>query len=712
MMTEYYEVTPPQRWPFVVAAVAGVVWLGLAILAVMPLLGNAVPPEARSAGSVAGAVVGILAPVAVLWLAAAQLRERAGSRAARTSLMEEHSRLTEQRIDHGASALILLEDRMTALVSRIEAVSAPVERQHLTLLAAVAQLEGAGVRLSEATGRTEAATVTLGVATPDATAQAERLTALLARAEDDLQRQLVQTETMLVALGERAAEAEIQARATTAETVSSLAAISDSAVRATQAVAMPLADLVAGVDNAFVRTTEAMDATRDGVDAQTSAMLASIEQARVTLDQIGGEASRQISERLEMMLETAGRVGSELDDHAMRSTALIDDVTRGFGVLDAKLDNSITVGNSAMESVTARMNEARDAIHRLGEPIGATEVALGHVEVRLAEIGTAAAETLGQLGTALPAAMPHLVDMSARLSELHDRADQLSRPLTAGGDSIAAAQTQLDRAREALDTAALKLASELVQARDALNEIETLTGSTSLAASAQLIEVFARVREIAVQTAGTMRETLSNVVAEAEAALDQAGTTRAELAFASPIRSQLAEVGALQERVAAAGQAAGERITRRLLTLAESVATVEARIDEVDTRFEVRSRSTLAKRSSKLLESMQAAAIDIAGLMSFQVEDTAWDAYLKGDKSIFARRIVEQLDGEMTRAIKRHFEHDPEFRGQATHYIEEFEALISQVLPDREGKTLAVTLLSSNIGRVYVALAQAAGRFG
>lgn len=712
MMTGNYDVTPPQRWPFVVAALAGVAWLVLAILAAMPLLGNAVPVEARSAGSVAGAVLGVLAPVAVLWLIAVQLRERVGNRAARTALMAEHARLTENRIDQGASALILLEDRMTALVSRIEAVSAPVERQHQTLLAAVAQLEGAGVRLTEATGRTEAATVTLGAATPDATAQAERLTALLARAESDLQRQLVQTETMLAALNERAAQAETQARATTAETVTSLAAISDSAVRATQAVAMPLADLVAGVDNAFVRTTEAMDATRDGVDAQTSAMLASIEQARVTLDQIGGEAARQISQRLEMMLETAGRVGSELDDHAMRSTALIDDVTRGFAVLDAKLDNSIATGNTAMESVTARMTEARDAIHRLGEPIGATETALGNVEVRLTEIGSAAAETLGQLGTALPAAMPHLADMAARLAELHDRADQLSLPLTAGGDSIAQAQNQLDRAREALDFAAVKLAGELAQARDALNEIETLTGSTSLAASAQLIEVFARVREIAVQTAGTMRETLTNVVAEAEAALDQAGTTRAELAFGSPIRKQLAEVEALQDRVAAAGQAAGERITRRLLTLAESVATVESRIDEADTRFEVRARNTLAKRSSKLVDSMQAAAIDIAGLLSFQIEDTAWDAYLKGDKSIFARRIVEQLDGETTRSINRHFEHDTEFRTQATHYIEEFEALISQVLPDREGKTLAVTLLSSNIGRVYVALAQAAGRFG
>jgi hypothetical protein len=107
---------------------------------------------------------------------------------------------------------------------------------------------------------------------------------------------------------------------------------------------------------------------------------------------------------------------------------------------------------------------------------------------------------------------------------------------------------------------------------------------------------------------------------------------------------------------------------------------------------------------------MQAGAIDIAGLLAFEMEDTAWDNYLGGDKSIFARRLVDRLDAGGTRAIARHFEHDPEFRTQATHYIEEFETLIAQVAHDREGHTLAVTLLSSYIGKLYITLVQSTGR--
>jgi len=252
---------------------------------------------------------------------------------------------------------------------------------------------------------------------------------------------------------------------------------------------------------------------------------------------------------------------------------------------------------------------------------------------------------------------------------------------------------------------------ELNAARDTLAEIETMTGSASIAASSQLLDVFARVRDVANQTAGTMRDTLSNVVAEAEAALGEAGARRAETAFAEPIRAQIAEVEALQTRAAAVGQAAAERVTQRLVVLSESVAAVEARIDETDTRYEIRARNTLARRASKLIESMHASAIDIAGLLAFQIEDTAWDSYLKGDRSLFVRRIVATLEGNGTRAIGRHFAHDVEFRTEATHFIEEFEALISHVVPDREGQSLATTLLASDLGRLYTALGQAIGRF-
>ncbi|WP_426163378.1 hypothetical protein [Sandarakinorhabdus sp. DWP1-3-1] len=712
MMEDNLELPQSRRWPLIVAIVAGVIWLGLAALALAPLFIDGPPsPALLAAAGAASAAMMLAAPLAVIWLVAGQLRDRSGANAQRTDLMARHALLAEQRTDRSASALVMLEDRLSALTARIEAIAGPIERQHENLLAAVGALETAGAKLNEAAGRTNDATVSLTGATPAAVNEAERLTALLEASEAGLHKQIADAERMLTALHEQAAAAEAQARATATETVASLTAIETASTAAQTAVAAPLAQLVEGVDAAFARTAAAMDATRDGVHAQTNAMLASVDQARVTLDHIGGEAARQIGERLENLLGTTGQLGGELDDQSARFNAMIEEISRSFSVLDAKLGNSATTGSNALEGIAVRMTEAREAIHRLGEPIGVTEEALATVESRLSAIGLTLEGTLGSLQSALPAAMPQIDDMALRLGDLHERADQLSLPLRSGGDSIAAAQAQLEAARDALDTAATKLGEDLSLARNALADIETQTGSASLAASTQLIEVFGRVRDIANQTAGTMRETLTNVVAEAEAALDQVGSSRAELAFGVPIRAQLAQVETMHDRVAAAAQAASDRITQRLVGLTETVAKVEQRIDEVDTRFEVKERNTLARRSSELIDAMHAEAIDIAGLLSFDIEDSAWDSYMKGDRSIFARRVAEHLDANGQRAVERHFHHDPEFRVKATHYIEEFEKLISHVLPDREGKSLSVALLSSNVGRLYVSLAQAADRF-
>jgi hypothetical protein len=705
---------PLDKRPLAFALLASLLWL-VALVAYGTatfIPGLAISSALRSIGIVAGMTLALSAPLALIWLTAAQLRARSGIRAQRTALIAQHADFTDRKIEKGSYALTILEDRLTALAGRLEAIAGPVEAQHEAITATAARLEATSARLLDVSSQTEKATASLGIATPAAIAQGERLLALLATGMADLRSQIAEAETLLATLHAGTSDADAAAQAAAAGITERIEALVTASTNAQAAIAAPLAQLVEGVDAAFARTARAMDTTRDGVHAQTNAMLASVEQARVTLDHIGGETARQVDARLATLLATAASLGSEIETQATRAQALIDDVSKGFTILDAKLGNSAATGTSTLNAITARMHEARDAIFRLGEPIAATEAALGTVETRLASLGDAAATTLGSLDVALPAALPRLEDMAIRLSELHDRADQLSLPLQSGGDSIAAAQEQLDRARASLETAATQLSQELTTAREALAEIDTLTGSTSLAASSQLIDVFARVREIANQTAGTMRETLSNVVAEAEAALDKAGSTRAELAFGAPIKASIAEVEVLQERVAAVGQAAAERVTQRLLALTETVAKVENRIDEADTRFEIRARNTLSKRAGRLVASMQAAAIDMAALLAFDMEDTAWDNYLAGDKSIFARRLVERLDATGTRAISRHFEHDPEFRTQATHYIEEFETLIAQVLPDREGHTLAVTLLSSYIGKLYITLAQATGRFG
>ena len=49
---------------------------------------------------------------------------------------------------------------------------------------------------------------------------------------------------------------------------------------------------------------------------------------------------------------------------------------------------------------------------------------------------------------------------------------------------------------------------------------------------------------------------------------------------------------------------------------------------------------------------------------------------------------------------------DSDFRENVNHYIHDFEAMLRNLLSTRDGNALGVTLLSSDMGKLYVALAQ------
>jgi hypothetical protein len=111
-----------------------------------------------------------------------------------------------------------------------------------------------------------------------------------------------------------------------------------------------------------------------------------------------------------------------------------------------------------------------------------------------------------------------------------------------------------------------------------------------------------------------------------------------------------------------------------------------------------------------LIESLNSTAIDVTKILSNEVTDSAWPAYLKGDRGVFTRRAVRLLDRNDAREIARHYEEEPEFREQVNRYIHDFEAMLRRILADRDGSPLGVTILSSDMGKLYVALAQAIER--
>jgi hypothetical protein len=232
--------------------------------------------------------------------------------------------------------------------------------------------------------------------------------------------------------------------------------------------------------------------------------------------------------------------------------------------------------------------------------------------------------------------------------------------------------------------------------------------------------------------AATAEEQLSGSLQRvADAAREAANSSKAI------VETELAEIGerltdqnkkllagAIDAQLAGLGSAVNEAISRNLSLSEEATLRVNAQlrsINEMTTNLEQRAATAreqftgiddeaFARRIALLTESLNSAAIDVAKILSNEVTDTAWAAYLKGDRGVFTRRAVRLLDSGEARIIANHYDDDHEFRDHVNRYIHDFEAMMRVLLSTRDGNAIGVTLLSSDVGKLYVALAQAIDR--
>ncbi|MBL4612298.1 MAG: hypothetical protein JKY91_01000 [Emcibacter sp.] len=124
-----------------------------------------------------------------------------------------------------------------------------------------------------------------------------------------------------------------------------------------------------------------------------------------------------------------------------------------------------------------------------------------------------------------------------------------------------------------------------------------------------------------------------------------------------------------------------------------------------------KSGSHFSDLASKIIEQLQSLSIDINRYFEDDVPDKVWQTYVDGDKNAFLRRLKKMTDKKHTDAIREKYKSDPEFRKYALEYIQIFESLMSQSMLSNNYSTFSVALISSETGKVYLALAQAVDRF-
>ncbi|MBS0255425.1 MAG: ATPase [Proteobacteria bacterium] len=409
------------------------------------------------------------------------------------------------------------------------------------------------------------------------------------------------------------------------------------------------------------------------------------------------------------------------------------------GEQTAKLGAEAAAVQARMEAIEAQIG----AIAARAEATGAVlDGQLDELATRLAEARAALATTSAELGA--------VTDGSVRLLELiqagvkHGR-DDLPRAIGSGEERLAALEARavalgasIDGARasgEALSDYVLATHEQLGATATRLTALHDGLAGKAEAHSAALDGIEARIASVDATTSAAAARTEADLAG----AIERLATANAELIdqfrtsgsrTVATLAEQLGEAsgGAIDKAMrgsadAIAGQleqaaahAAGVtreaalQLRNQLSKVDELVGNLERRVEQARNRAEEQVDHDFARRVALITESLHSNAIDIARALDADVGDTAWAAYLRGDRGIFTRRAVRLLDPAEAKSVLQLYEADANFADHVSRYIHDFEAMLRQLLSTRDGHALGVTLLSSDMGKLYVALAQAIER--
>ena len=413
-------------------------------------------------------------------------------------------------------------------------------------------------------------------------------------------------------------------------------------------------------------------------------------------------------------------IAERLADHERHSDALVWRSEALTGTLSDHGERMATLAQNSAEveaALTRSLALLTDRLTASRTTLAATD---GEVErltdasVRLLELIQASAKhSSGVLPEALAVADDRLSRLGDKVLQLIDdieagarRSGDFGASIEALRDTLSAVQAQIEAGQASISERNETHYAELGALRAALEEVERIGDRAGARTRGEL---------------GAAIEHLATAVRSVLASIEDEGSTRVRAladrlgeesasAIDRVMRPRAAEAaGALEQAVAhasGAGREAAMQMREQLASVEEAVGHLENRVEQARERAQEQVDNDFSRRAALITDSLKSNAIDIASALSSDVADTAWSAYLRGDRGIFTRRAVSLLEAGDVRVIQQLFERDDSFREHVSRYIHDFEALLRQVLSTRDGNALGVTLLSSDMGKLYVVLAQ------
>ena len=661
---------------------------------------------------------GPLALLGLLWLIFGRTRRKEAEAFTRSVITMRHEArsleallsVLSQRIDENHAALNGITNQLMGLgdeaAARLGAVTRDLEQGSERLAAHGEALDRAA----------NAARVDFGVLLEDlprAEATARSMAEALRSSGSEAIDKAAQFEAQVSALTERAREADSVVGAAAQRLLAQVAEIEAAGTAASDKLGETASQSTSTIDALLQRAAEALEEIRSGIDIQATAVAALLEQATAGLGRTGIDAAQALGERLEAAGGSLDSLTARLAEQERASQRMIADIGMGVATLDERFAQMAADGDTRATSVTNALNRMRTELESLSQQSGTQDGAIGGLAERTSALRHSVEQLAAEIGEAQAGAERMLAATEAARPEIqwaHQASVEAGTRLEAGAGAIEAQHDSLAALLAAVDTGvggAEKRLAELAEAvRSADAEAARLSGETGPSLVAALLQV----KEAAAHASERAREAIQAVIPDSAGQLSDAAREALEKVVRESVSRQLSEVETVAARALEAARSVSERLTAQMINIGQSAAALDAHLQETSESQRAHDSEQFAKRVSLLIDSMHSASIDVGKILSDEVDDRAWAAYLKGDRGVFTRRASRLIGGTETKAIAAHYETDREFHESVNRYVHDFEAMLRRVHAERDGGPMAVTLLSSDMGKLYAALAQAVAR--
>ncbi|MCW2382192.1 MULTISPECIES: hypothetical protein [unclassified Sphingobium] len=477
----------------------------------------------------------------------------------------------------------------------------------------------------------------------------------------------------------------------------------------------------ARLDLTIDRVKSVLDATEQRLDAQNAALAALVEQSAAAIDRASSGGLDRFASTCREMEALLDGLDARLEGQTGRSTQWLTQTSEQAVALAHSFDALEQASLARTQQLSGTLSRLSGETQALIETLGRGDGHAGQLIQRTEALLLALDSSVRELDESLPAAIGRV---ESQLGTMHERIRTAGPALEAVEAVATGVVSQLRESDKATNTQLSVLTEALCKSQDALTaqrqQIAALADAVEQAGRGmevlgetvgpRLAEALGEVRNAADAAASRAREAMDNVIPAAAQGLAVASDKAIRQVVEATVSSELARLAQAADEAAQTAQKATHKLSGDMLTLAEAGKTLDLAISAHREKLETQDRDLISERSAMLIGALGEHAIDVGKWFDKDVSDSDWNAYLKGDQGLFARRATKLVNNAEAKQIHALYQDDATFREHVNRYIRDFEMLLRTVMAAKDGSTLALTMISSDIGKLYVALAQGIDR--